>query len=171
MTPKAAEPVTCSLCVSIVTSRIIPDELNALAASKLAAEMMLELTTVLVVNGQEDELLQRVCAPYQQALNIPFIDNDEKIGYGRAHNLVIRPTNADLYLMMKPDIVLMPDVLLISVQHLQRHPDVVALSPEVRDIDGRCQYLCKSYPSLLGLAFRYGGSNLNILSSHKLQWV
>lgn len=160
MMPKPAEPAACSLCVSIVTYRIIPDQLNALLASLLAAcerareELDLRIDTVLIDNGQEPDLLEQVVAPYRAGLNIRTLINTENVGYGRAHNQVIRSSSADFSLMMNPDVVLKPDALLRSIQYLQRHPDVVALSPEVRDIDGRCQYLCKRYPSVLDLALR-----------------
>src|SRR5690606_33354110 len=150
----------CSLCVSIVTYRIVPDELNAMLASLQAAceqarqELGLQFETVLIDNGQEPELLEELCAPYRDALNIRTLINTENMGYGRAHNLAVRDATADFHLMMSPDVVLKPETLQRGLQYLQRNPDVVALSPEVRDIDGRCQYLCKRYPSVLDLGLR-----------------
>jgi GT2 family glycosyltransferase len=149
-----------SLCVSIVTYRIDPDELNALLASlqdacALAQEVLgLQLETVLIDNGQEPGLLEQVAAPYREALQIRTVVNQSNLGYGRAHNLVLRASSADYHLMMNPDVVLKPETLLRGIQYLQRNPDTVALSPEVGDINGRCQYLCKSYPSVLDLGLR-----------------
>lgn len=159
MLTSAGQPHT-SLCVSIVTYGIVPVELNALLASLQAAAEQLrnalgaQLQTVLVDNGQEPELLQQVCAPYRDSLDIRFIANEQNLGYGRAHNQVIRASTADYHLLMNPDVVMKPDALVCCLQYLQRHPDVVGLSPEVRDIDGHCQYLCKRYPSVLDLALR-----------------
>jgi hypothetical protein len=159
MTPRTAEQAV-SLCVSIVTYRIIPDQLNALLASLedaceyMRTEQRLLLDTVLIDNGQEPELLAQVCARYKASLSIRCILNTDNVGYGRAHNQAIGSSKAEFHLLMNPDVVLKPGILLRGIQYLQRQLDVVALSPEVRDIDGRCQYLCKRYPSVLDLALR-----------------
>jgi GT2 family glycosyltransferase len=158
--PSSRERPACSLCISIVTYNIVADELNALLVSLQDAcehardELRISIDTVVVDNGQEGELLQQLCAPYQQALNLRYILNPDNIGYGRAHNLAIRQTTADFHLVMNPDVVLKPDVLLRCIQYLLRHPEAVALSPEVRDIDSKCQYLCKRYPTVLDLGLR-----------------
>jgi GT2 family glycosyltransferase len=158
--PSSKEPARCSVCISIVTYRIVPVELNALLASlQVACEQAREqlgvaLDTVLVDNGQEPAVLEALCAPYRQSLGIRFVFNAHNRGYGRAHNQVIRGSQADFHLLMNPDVVLKPDALLRALRYLQRNPEVVALSPEVRDIDGRCQYLCKRYPTVLDLLLR-----------------
>lgn len=160
MSARPADAAACSLCVSIVTYRIVADELNAMLASLLVAyelaqqELPLRIETVVVDNGQEAALLEQVCAPYREGLQLRTLINAENLGYGRAHNQVLRGSQADFHLMMNPDVVLKPETLLRGIQYLQRNPDTVALSPEVRDIDGRCQYLCKRNPAVLDLALR-----------------
>jgi len=158
--PTSKALARCSVCISIVTYGIVPVELTALLASLQVAceqareELGVALETVLVDNGQEPEVLQEICAPYLENLGIRYVFNATNRGYGRAHNQVIRGSQADFHLLMNPDVVLKPDTLLRALRYLQRNPDVMALSPEVRDIDGRCQYLCKSYPNVLDLLLR-----------------
>jgi len=124
------------------------------ACEQARAELRGGVRIIIIDNGQEPALLEQLVAPYRAQLNIELRCNPENLGYGRAQNLAIKGSQSDFHLLMNPDVVLKPEVLQRCIQYLHRHPDVVALSPEVRDIDGHCQYLCKRYPAVLDLALR-----------------
>ncbi|MGB7541518.1 MAG: glycosyltransferase, partial [Burkholderiales bacterium] len=76
------------------------------------------------------------------------------IGYGRAHNLAIRASNAEYHLVLNPDVRLDVDAVDEAIGFMQAHPGVVMLAPQVRDAAGALQYPCKRYPSVFDLLLR-----------------
>ncbi len=80
------------------------------------------------------------------------------IGYGRAHNLVLREREADLYLVLNPDAVLAPDALIRGIEYLRSNPACGLVAPFAAGPDGTPQFLCKRYPDVLTLFLRAFGS-------------
>lgn len=76
------------------------------------------------------------------------------VGYGRGHNLAIAAAQSDYFLVLNPDVELDAEALALALEYLQRETQVVLLSPLTRDAQGRIQYLCRRYPSLLDLFVR-----------------
>ena len=148
-----------SLCISIVTYKVRPDDFTAMLASLDAAlesvAALPHLTTRLIIvdNGQQAAELQPLLDVFP-ALGAELVSNTENVGYGRAQNQALAMAQADYHLLMNPDVVVQPECLLRGLQYLEREAEVVALSPQVTDIHGRLQYLCKRYPSVLDLALR-----------------
>ncbi len=75
------------------------------------------------------------------------------IGYGAAHNLVIRESEAEYHLLLNADAELDPDALGAGLGYLVSNPAAVLVSPAASNGGGR-QYLCKRYPSVLVLMLR-----------------
>jgi GT2 family glycosyltransferase len=158
--PGSGQRASRSLCISIVTYTIKPEDFTAmlasLAAALEAANSAFKLNTriIIVDNGQEPLLVKELCARQQDNIQVELIFNDNNVGYGVAQNQGIASMEADYHLMMNPDVVLHTECLLRALQYLEKERDVVALSPEVKDILGKLQYLCKRYPSVTDLALR-----------------
>ena len=76
------------------------------------------------------------------------------VGYGRAHNLAIRASDAEYHLVLNPDVRLDADAVAEAIGFMQAHPDVVMLAPQVRDAAGAPQFPCKRYPSVFDLLLR-----------------
>ncbi len=74
-------------------------------------------------------------------------------GYGAAHNLVIRESEAEFHLLLNPDVEFEPDALHAGLGYLVSNPAAVLVSPAASNGGGR-QYLCKRYPSVLTLLLR-----------------
>lgn len=154
------EHTELSLCVAIISYKVIPAQFTAMMASLLTAVLSaqenLELAVKVVVidNADEEELLKSICVPFIENLDFTIRCNPENVGYGTAHNMAIKTAECEYYLAMNPDVVIKPDCLLKAIQHMEKNPDIVALSPEIRDVEGRFQYLCKQYPSVLDLTLR-----------------
>lgn len=149
-----------SLCVSIVTYQSDLEQLRLLlrslqqALDSARAELGLDTEVLLVDNGSSSGELTALLAAECSELQARVHASAENVGYGAAHNIAIRSSQADYHLILNPDVELAPDCVLQGLRFLQQHPDVVALSPQVRDADGSMQYLCKTYPSLLTLLLR-----------------
>jgi GT2 family glycosyltransferase len=57
-------------------------------------------------------------------------------------------------LILNPDVILDSKALVVALEYLQKHSQVVLVSPFACSEDGSRQYLCKSYPSVLDLFLR-----------------
>ena len=128
---------------------------NSLArAVSLLAQQGEQTQVFLVDHGQQGALLAKFCQRYQASLKIELLENPANPGFGAGHNLALKQANSRFHLVLNPDVVV-PDATLTTLLAFARsHPDVVALSPEVRDAGGKLQYLCKTRPSVLDLALR-----------------
>lgn len=149
------------LGISIVTYHAEPGVLADLLQSLERAVALLrkrnpdatvELT--LIDNGDTALQLHPLAARLDPALRVEVLSPGRNLGYGRAHNLAITTATAPCHLVLNPDVLLDEEVLLQGLDFLDANPDVVALSPDAVDGQGRQLYLCKTYPSLLDLALR-----------------
>jgi GT2 family glycosyltransferase len=116
------------------------------------------VAVTLINNGpSEGDELQRLLAaslPPDSGLEVTVVAGQGNVGYGSGHNLAIASSLSEYHLVLNPDVVLEPDALLEALRFLRQHPDVALLAPEVRGRDGRLQYLCRRYPSVLVLLLR-----------------
>lgn len=157
--PQSSERSELSLCISIVTYKVRPDDFTAMLASleaaleAAAAAFRLDTRLIIVDNGQQAEQLRVLLQDYPQ-LPVELVPNPVNVGYGRAQNQALTMAQCDYHVVMNPDVVVQPECLLRGLHYLEREPGVVALSPEVTDIRGGLQYLCKRYPSVFDLALR-----------------
>ena len=76
------------------------------------------------------------------------------VGYARGNNIAIREIAADYHLVLNPDVLVERDSIAEVLDFMEQHPDVGLVSPAAFYPDGRRQYLCKRYPTLLVLALR-----------------
>jgi GT2 family glycosyltransferase len=156
---------TRSLAVSVVVYHPDLEQLRMTfrslggALRRAVADGVLEQVVVhLIDNGSDDPaVLDRLA---DDALGeAPWLARETwrghgNVGYGRAHNLAIRATSADVHLVLNPDVELAPDALVEGLRHLADRPATVLVAPQVRDPAGGLQYLCRRYPSVLVLAVR-----------------
>ncbi len=153
------------LSVSVVVFRsdpaVLSRTLNALrvAISAAVSQQLLEapVRLTLIDNGAagSDDAVSL------DALRQPFTDwevcieaGHGNIGYGRGHNLAIDVADSTLHLILNPDVIMAPDALVQALAWLHGEASVVALAPRILGEDGRQQYLCRQYPSVLDLFVR-----------------
>ncbi len=86
------------------------------------------------------------------------------VGYGRGNNIAIREAVEDYHLVLNPDVLMEPDALAHSLDFMEQRPDVGLMSPAAFFPDGKRQYICKRYPTLLDLLLRG-------ISPRWLQWI
>jgi GT2 family glycosyltransferase len=75
-------------------------------------------------------------------------------GFGHGHNTVIASLDSDFHLVLNPDVELEHDTLCTGLCFMAQCADVVLLSPKVCGGEGRQEFLCKRYPSVLVLLLR-----------------
>ena len=113
----------------------------------------------LIDNGSDDavgldRLATEALAPYEAWLRLVVIRGHGNIGYGAGHDLAISQSGEAWHLVLNPDVRLHADAIGEGLRYLRDHPRVALVTPHVVDPEGRRQFLCKRYPSLLALGLR-----------------
>jgi len=98
-----------------------------------------------------------------------ILGDGSNLGYGAGHNLTISSSDSDFHLVLNPDVEMASDALLLALQFMKANPDCGIVAPAIFDRDGRREYLCKRYPSVLDLLIRgFGPGWLRSLYSRRL---
>jgi hypothetical protein len=174
-----AEP---TLSVSIVLHNSNLELLRAAITSvqisvEMAGEVLQQPVQLLLVDNQSsDEYRAALDAELlslrgrSPSLSITLDKSPENRGFGAGHNRALGRCDSDYYLILNPDVELAPEAVVRAIEYLQEHPEVVALNPRGERDDGSREYLCKRYPSLLGLLLRgLPWSGLRQLFSERLR--
>jgi GT2 family glycosyltransferase len=155
-----------SLSVGVVTFRSEPSVLEAtfssLAAALMAAAGQAVATKLFVIiNDPERDavdgikpIVYRAMAPVAESTVIEIIAGHGNVGYGAAHNLAIRRSDADVHLVLNPDVSLDPCAISASLEYLAAHSDTAIVVARGYDAFGRYAYLAKRMPTVLALGLR-----------------
>ncbi len=85
---------------------------------------------------------------------VSYLEPSENEGYGKAHNMALMQYNSDYYLVLNPDVQLDCNALKEALFFMQKHTECGLVTPSVYNPEGKMQYLCKQYPSMLVLLLR-----------------
>ncbi len=136
----------------------------ALACERARAALPLGAVEITIIDNSESdpseigEFSSGDCAELAAPLRsrgcaLRLLHGHGNIGYGAAHNLVIRKSAADYHLLLNPDVEFDPDALSAGLGYLEENPAAALVSPAAANA-GQRQYLCKRYPSMLILLVR-----------------
>ncbi|MFM0212547.1 glycosyltransferase family 2 protein [Paraburkholderia sediminicola] len=149
------------LSVSVVVYRPDPAQLVQTLASLGAACAALRsirpglpVELILVDNGGLPDVSVVLKELAAHDIDCTIITGHGNVGYGRGHNLAIERSASCYHLVLNPDIDLDRDALIEALDFFDVHPDVGLLTPWIGDDEGRLQYLCRRYPTLLDLLVR-----------------
>lgn len=154
------------LSVSIVLHHtpltLLAGTLDSLQRSAEAAHSAQQLAGVALtlVDNSADPAYRRQLEPWLAARQLPDFFRlmhstmPGNSGFGAGHNHCMHHLDSDIHLVLNPDVELQVDTLGIGLQALAQHPEVVLLSPRVSGGDGRQEFLCKRYPTVLALVVR-----------------
>jgi GT2 family glycosyltransferase len=101
---------------------------------------------------------------------IEYIFNGKNIGYGSAHNIVMKKAIAEgsrYHLILNPDVRFEKDVLKKCLDYMEINPDVGYILPKVTYPNGNLQYLCKLLPTPTDLIFRRFIPSVGLLKKWK----
>lgn len=147
------------LSVSLVTYHpdvgMLRDTLASLrvaADAAIAGGVIASARLCLVDNGDDAglDVLAAACGWPDAVL----ISGHGNVGFGRAHNLALAEGMEHFHLVLNPDVDIEPDALLTALVFMRSNPACGLLSPSVRGGEKGWHFLCKRYPSVLGLAVR-----------------
>ncbi|TKC91771.1 glycosyltransferase family 2 protein [Trinickia terrae] len=152
---------THGLSVSVVVyqpdSALLVRTLESLAAASAAVRAAypdFAVSLCLVDNGGLPDLSAELAALGEHGLASSVISGHGNVGYGCGHNLAIGKAASRYHLVLNPDIDLDEHALVAALDFFAQHPDVGLLSPRIGDDEGRLQYLCRRYPTVLDLFVR-----------------
>lgn len=168
MSDRKTTPVSpaLSLSISVVCYNSGEEELRALIGSLLASLRIFESSNALssvaisLVDNSEDhnvnlDLFGSFADDLESlGVELKLIQGQGNVGYGSAHNLVIRKSDADYHLILNPDVAVKDDCLSVGIAYLETNEDVDLASPYAENALGQKQYLCKRYPSIFTFLVR-----------------
>ncbi len=130
--------------VSIVTYNN-SDEIDKLMASIQENLLFSEMTVYVIDNDSDDNTVGIIRERYPWAR---VIENEENVGFGRAHNIAIKNVHSKYHIIVNPDISLEADAIARSVAFMNDNSDTAVMTPYVMNIDGTQQFLPKKTPSM-----------------------
>ena len=129
------------------------DELSECLKSVLAQEGV-EFEVFVVDNASSDGSAGFVRDDYGPG--VALIENSANLGFGAAHNQVIRESSGRYVLLFNPDCrFLETDALAKMVDYLDRDSDVGMLGPKILNPDGTLQYSARRLPNMVAAVFRH----------------
>jgi len=154
--------LTVSVVVYRTPSAILDATLDSLARAVGTARQQGKVAVVhlAVVNNADDtgacqDLWSLLARPaYRVFHQIMLYGGQGNVGYGKGHNRILVHSPGDYHLVLNPDVLLAPTALAEALGFMEAHPGAGLLAPRVDGQDGQRQYLCKRYPSVLGLLLR-----------------
>ncbi len=159
-------PSTTKLSVSIVLYHSQIELLRATITSLYQAALralqenhLVSVDLILVDNSESEEYAASVRALVEAVqpdsfFSIQFSQADQNTGFGAGHNSVISQLTSDHHLILNPDAELAESALCSGLAALEGNEQLVLVSPRVLGPDGKQEFLCKSYPSVLVLLLR-----------------
>lgn len=153
-----------ALTVSIVVYRSDPAVLQLTLDSMVRAihhaqnRQLLGSAAIDVIHNSTSEpaltAILACCRAQASGIDIALVEGHGNVGYGCGHNLSISKAKSHCHLILNPDVTLTPESLAEGLEFMIGNPEVVALSPAVTDGEGRKQFVCKRYPSILDFVLR-----------------
>lgn len=124
-------------------------------------------TAVVVVdNNSEDGSVDVI---RQHFPDVHIIENSANVGFAAANNQGFDVVDADYFLLLNSDTLVLGDVIERSISFLEENPDVGAFGCRVLNTDRTTQQTCSGYPSLPRLmAKTLGLDRLGIVPDHYL---
>lgn len=92
-----------------------------------------EFDVYVVDNASTDGSLEKAKEKYPE---FNFILNKENLGFGKAHNLVLKKAKTPFILILNPDCEVFPGTLEYLIDYMDKNPKVGVCSPKIEKPDG-----------------------------------
>lgn len=157
-----------TLTVSIVNFNSGDYIFNCLASlNKLKDEVNLEI--YIVDNASTDDSFKKIKEKFP---NCHIISNSENLGFGRAHNLVLKRATTEFILILNPDTEVKEGTLSYMINFLEENPGVGAASCKVLLDNGKLDWAShRGFPTPLAAFLYYvlGNDSLYHLTKRNLE--
>lgn len=148
------------------------DKIGRTVRSILDNTKGVDLTLYISDNASADNTADFIEKEFPQ---VKVIRNEINGGFGWAHNKVLGLIDSEYHVIINPDIILNSDVITDLAVFLDKHPDVVMLTPKILNEDGSEQHLPKREPKLKyligGKLQKFGKVFKNLRAEYTMQNV
>jgi len=130
-----------TITASIVAYKENEDTLRKAIESFLTTKLPVKL---FLIDNSPTNTLNKLSAEY----NIEYIFGHGNIGYGAAHNIVLKKSSmlGRYHLVLNPDVYFNSDVLVSLVKYMEENNDTGLITPKIYYPNGDLQFLCKLLP-------------------------
>ena len=142
------------LSVAIVTfnnRHTIADTLSSLLRHRADG---LKARLFVVDNGSHDGTRDIVRRYADEHPGIHPIFNPENVGFGRAHNQVLKSAESCYHVICNPDVYFSSDIFSPMVRFMESRPDIGICCPKFLNPDGTLQPLNRRLPTVMDLLLR-----------------
>lgn len=128
------------ILVSYNTAEITKVSLQHLFASELKQQM----EVFIVDNASRDNSVEVIRAAYP---NVPLIENQVNVGFGRANNQALPFITGRYVLLLNTDAFVGPDVIAKTIAYMDAHPKCGILGVKLIGENGDLQPSCRYFPT------------------------
>ena len=83
-----------------------------------------------------------------------LIGNPSNVGFGRAVNQGFRMARGEYFVILNPDVTVLPGSVEKAIHFLEEHPEVALLLPKLLNPDGTLQFSCRTFPNFPAFFYR-----------------
>lgn len=148
-----APPPTLTVCIVVFRPEPATIEATLRSLGRALERLGGEPAKLFIVDNTPEENERGWLEALPPGLASEVISGHGNIGYGRANNLVLGRTGR-FHLVLNPDVEMDAEALSRALAFMADNPDCGLVTPAAFHPDGRRQYLCKRYPSVLDLLLR-----------------
>ncbi len=134
----------------IIVSWNVCELLRACLQSIYANAGGLDVQVIVVDSASADETVAMISAEFPQTILLPQPLN---VGFPRGNNIGLAHATGDYILYLNPDTEIIGDALQTMVAHMQVHPKIGMLGPELLNTDGSHQSSRRRFPTLATAIF------------------
>lgn len=88
-----------------------------------------QLERIIIVDNASTDATVDILAKHGP--RVELIKNASNVGFAEAHNLAIRRSQADYYLVLNPDVYLEPEYIQEIIRHMENNPDIGSASGQL----------------------------------------
>ena len=111
------------------------------------------LKEIIVVDNASSDGTSEYLGKYFPSVRL--IKNQSNLGYSRAVNAGIKNAVTDLYLILNPDMIVLPGSIEIMVDHMLLNPKTGLAGGKLLNEDGSLQYSCRRFLDLRTYLYRF----------------
>lgn len=113
------------------------------------------LSTIYIVdNASTDDTLRIVYEYSKEFKNLKVYESKKNLGFGRAHNKIIKLIDSDYHIICNPDIIICTQAIEIIIEFLQKNYNYGIVCPKFFFPDGSLQPLNRLNPTIWDLFLR-----------------
>lgn len=128
----APRPPASMILVNYNTRDLLLAALERFAAPLLAADWQI----IVVDNGSQDGSAQAVADRFPAVMLLASSKNQ---GFAAGNNLGLRQAQGDVFILLNTDVIVTPEQLQALAAYLLSQPDIGAVSPGLRTVNGKPQ--------------------------------